>query len=118
MPTRTATRAVPTLDRQVEAMKLSHLYCRSERHMWEVVSDRDIVVNASGAVTRFTRHTKCNRCESEKFATFSVPDFQRERTTIVYSAGYLARGGRLEVNEVRREQLNRQGLKIRKVRKT
>lgn len=115
MATRTAKR-IPTLTAQLEEMKLSHLYCRSERHKWDVVTDRDIVVNSAGAVIRFTRHTKCDRCASEKFATFSVPDFKRERTTIVYSAGYLARGHRMPVNEVRREQLNRAGLNIQKVR--
>ena len=103
----------PRKGRQIERMAIKFLYCRSERHMWDLVGDRDLAVNTKGYVTRFTRHTKCIRCGAQKFQSFLLPGFHREKPpTVIYPKNYLSREGRMEQSDVRAEQLTRRGLKL------
>lgn len=98
---------------QIEVMKDQFLLCRTERHMWDMVGDRSVATNSRGYVIKFTRHTKCLRCGSEKFQTFILPGFVRPHAPrIIYSKGYLSRSGRIMADDVRGEQLSRSGLKI------
>jgi len=100
--------------KQLEEMKLSFLLCRTERHKWDIVTDRDIITDQWGGVVRFTRHNRCDRCDAERLITISTADFTVIHRSPIYPPGYLARGVRIPVAEARREQFSRGGLKIAK----